>query len=231
MLRWHPDMDDRPAHLSHGLWRPERWGYALTGGVVASSAAAGDLYYWATGTAFASGMTNGADLAQPARRSQPQAGPHRREEHGHAPGGGPRSYPGPSSCRHTAQAATHASFAEALDDVVVCVMTRSDVQRLLLGDARIAARITETLGRRLGELEQRLSDAIFKSVPERITEGRWKECFGAQRVSSVSPLTQPGPCWSEGEGEDRLFRSSPSARPGVAFAPVRRGRHGRTLET
>jgi len=62
----------------------------------------------------------------------------------------------------------HDSFAEALDDVVVCVMTRSDVQRLLLGDARIAARISETLGRRLGELEQRLSDAIFKSVPERI---------------------------------------------------------------
>ncbi len=62
----------------------------------------------------------------------------------------------------------HDSFAEALDEVVVCVMTRADVQRLLLADARIAARISETLGRRLGELENRLSDAIFKSVPERI---------------------------------------------------------------
>ena len=62
----------------------------------------------------------------------------------------------------------HDSFAEALDDVVVCVMTRADVRRLLLGDTRIAARISETLGRRLGELEQRLSDAVFKSVPERI---------------------------------------------------------------
>jgi CRP/FNR family transcriptional regulator, cyclic AMP receptor protein len=62
----------------------------------------------------------------------------------------------------------HDSFAEALDDVVVCVMTKGDVKRLLLGDARIAARIAETLGRRLSELEQRLSDAVFKSVPERI---------------------------------------------------------------
>lgn len=62
----------------------------------------------------------------------------------------------------------HDSFAEALDEVVVCVMTRVDVQRLLLGDPRIAARIAETLGRRLSEIEQRLSDAIFKSVPERI---------------------------------------------------------------
>jgi CRP/FNR family transcriptional regulator, cyclic AMP receptor protein len=62
----------------------------------------------------------------------------------------------------------HDSFAEALDEVVVCVMTKADVRRLLLGDPRIAARISETLGRRLGELEQRLSDAVFKSVPERI---------------------------------------------------------------
>jgi len=62
----------------------------------------------------------------------------------------------------------HDGFAEPLDDVVVCVMTRADVQRLLLGDPRIAARISETLGRRLAQLEQRLSDAIFKSVPERI---------------------------------------------------------------
>ncbi len=61
------------------------------------------------------------------------------------------------------------SFAEALDDVVVCVMTKTDVRRLLLGDPRISSRISETLGRRIGELEQKFSDAVFKSVPERIT--------------------------------------------------------------
>jgi CRP-like cAMP-binding protein len=48
------------------------------------------------------------------------------------------------------------------------VMTKADVRRLLLGDPSIAARISETLGRRLGELEQRLGDTVFKSVPERI---------------------------------------------------------------
>ncbi len=62
----------------------------------------------------------------------------------------------------------HDSFAEAMDEVAVCVMSRSDVHRLLLGDPRIAARIAETMGRRLGELEQRFSDAVFKSVPERV---------------------------------------------------------------
>jgi CRP-like cAMP-binding protein len=62
----------------------------------------------------------------------------------------------------------HDNFAEALDEAIVCVMTKADVRRLLLGDPRIAARISETLGRRLAELEQRLSDAVFKSVPERL---------------------------------------------------------------
>ncbi|QOV33332.1 Crp/Fnr family transcriptional regulator [Streptomyces ferrugineus] len=60
------------------------------------------------------------------------------------------------------------NFAEALDDVTVCVMSRADVHRFLLSDARIAARITEIVGRRVADLEQRLSDSVFKSVPQRI---------------------------------------------------------------
>ncbi|MGW0773527.1 Crp/Fnr family transcriptional regulator [Streptomyces sp. NPDC002835] len=60
------------------------------------------------------------------------------------------------------------NFAEALDDVTVCVMSRADVHRFLLADARISARITEILGRRLTDLERRLSDSVFKSVPQRI---------------------------------------------------------------
>lgn len=62
----------------------------------------------------------------------------------------------------------HDSFAEALDEVVVCVMSRADVQRFLLADPRIAARITEILGRRVADLEQRLADSVFKSAPQRV---------------------------------------------------------------
>ncbi len=47
-------------------------------------------------------------------------------------------------------------------------MSQKDVCRLLLGDTRIATRIAETMGRRLAELERRLSDTLFKSVPERV---------------------------------------------------------------
>jgi CRP/FNR family cyclic AMP-dependent transcriptional regulator len=62
----------------------------------------------------------------------------------------------------------HDSYVEALDSVTVCVMSRADVHRFLLSDARIAARISESLGTRVAQLERRLSDTVFKSVPQRI---------------------------------------------------------------
>jgi CRP-like cAMP-binding protein len=62
----------------------------------------------------------------------------------------------------------HDNFAEALEDSVVCVMSRDDVQRLLLSDPRIAARIAEILGDRLAQMERRLSDTVFKTVRQRI---------------------------------------------------------------
>jgi CRP/FNR family transcriptional regulator, cyclic AMP receptor protein len=60
------------------------------------------------------------------------------------------------------------NFAEAMEESIVCVMSRADVHRFLLSDPRIAARIAEILGNRLAEMERRLSDSYFKSVPERI---------------------------------------------------------------
>lgn len=59
-------------------------------------------------------------------------------------------------------------YAEALDEAVVCVMSRADVHRLLLGDHRIAARIAAVVGRRLLDMERRLSDAVFKNVRQRV---------------------------------------------------------------
>lgn len=60
------------------------------------------------------------------------------------------------------------TYAEALDTSVLCLMSRTDVDRLLLSDPRIAARIAEILGRRVAELETRLSDTVLKSAPDRI---------------------------------------------------------------
>jgi CRP-like cAMP-binding protein len=94
----------------------------------------------------------------------------------------------------------HDSFAEAMEDVVVCIMTKADVQTLLLGDQRIAARISETLGRRLGALEQRLSDAVFKSVPQRLattllTLSRGGGGGNKHHTTQGSMLTTPTNSW------------------------------------
>lgn len=60
--------------------------------------------------------------------------------------------------------------AEAMDAVVVSTMTRTDVRQLLLADPRIAARVTEFLGRRLTEAERRLSDVMPTDIPQRIAK-------------------------------------------------------------
>lgn len=78
----------------------------------------------------------------------------------------------------------HDNYAEALEDSVICLMSREDVQQMLLSDPRIAARIAETLGNRLIVMEQRLSDVVFKSVPQRIAS----TLLMLQRVSPAQPL-------------------------------------------
>jgi CRP-like cAMP-binding protein len=80
------------------------------------------------------------------------------------------------------------NYAEALDQAVVCVLNRSSVQQYLLSDSRIATRITEILGQRLIEMERRLSDTVFKSVPQRIA-GTLATLAGQQRRLPVGPRT------------------------------------------
>jgi CRP/FNR family cyclic AMP-dependent transcriptional regulator len=62
----------------------------------------------------------------------------------------------------------YGSYAEALTPCLLCLMSREDVKTLLLSDPRIALRITEVLGRRLLEAEQRLSDFAFKNISQRL---------------------------------------------------------------
>lgn len=62
----------------------------------------------------------------------------------------------------------HRSFAEALTDSLVCVMTRAHVEELLLSDPRIARRLLQILGTRLAEVEDQLEELAFKSVPSRL---------------------------------------------------------------
>ncbi len=62
----------------------------------------------------------------------------------------------------------HNTFAEAIEDCVLCVMSRDDVERLLVTKPKVALRIFETLGDRLREAEARLEEIAFKGIPARL---------------------------------------------------------------
>jgi CRP-like cAMP-binding protein len=62
----------------------------------------------------------------------------------------------------------HNTFAEAVEDSVLCVMSREDVERLLVTKPKVALRLFEDLGSRLRETEARLEEIAFKGIPARL---------------------------------------------------------------
>lgn len=62
----------------------------------------------------------------------------------------------------------HNTFAEALEECLLCVMSRADVERLILAKPRVALRLLEFTGHRLQEAERRLEEIAFKSIPARL---------------------------------------------------------------
>ena len=62
----------------------------------------------------------------------------------------------------------HNTFAEATEDCVLLVMSRQDVERLLVTKPKVALRIFEELGNRLKETEARLEEIAFKGIPARL---------------------------------------------------------------
>lgn len=62
----------------------------------------------------------------------------------------------------------HSTFAEAVDECLLCVMSRADVERLMREKPQVALRFLEALGGRLNHLEARLEDIAFKSIPARL---------------------------------------------------------------
>jgi len=63
----------------------------------------------------------------------------------------------------------HNTFAEAIDECVLCVMSRSDVERLMREKPEVAFRFVEAMGTRLTQLETQLEDIAFKSIPARLS--------------------------------------------------------------
>jgi CRP-like cAMP-binding protein len=62
----------------------------------------------------------------------------------------------------------HNTFAESIEECVLCVMSRDDVERLLMSKPMVALRIFEVMGRRLREAETRLEEIATKGIPARL---------------------------------------------------------------
>jgi CRP/FNR family cyclic AMP-dependent transcriptional regulator len=60
------------------------------------------------------------------------------------------------------------STAEAVDDAVVCVLSRRDLERLIMEHPKVGLRFLEQLSARLLETELIVEDFAFKSVPARL---------------------------------------------------------------
>ena len=60
------------------------------------------------------------------------------------------------------------STAEALEDALICVLSRKDLERLILEHPKVGLRFLEQLSARLLETEAVVEDFAFKSVPARL---------------------------------------------------------------
>lgn len=80
------------------------------------------------------------------------------------------------------------SFAEATSDSLLCAMSRSDVEQLILAKPVVGLRILEALGKRLSELEMMLEGAVFKRLSSRIA-AVLLQLSEEQRSDRISGLT------------------------------------------
>lgn len=62
----------------------------------------------------------------------------------------------------------HNTFAEAIEDCLIMVMSRPDLERLILAKPQVALRILDVTGKRLREAEERLENMAFKGIPARL---------------------------------------------------------------
>ncbi len=60
------------------------------------------------------------------------------------------------------------AFAEAVDDCLLCVMSRHDVERLILSKPAVALHFMQVMADRLRKAEAHLEDLAFKSIPARL---------------------------------------------------------------
>jgi CRP-like cAMP-binding protein len=82
----------------------------------------------------------------------------------------------------------HNTFAEAVGECTLCVMSRADIERLMREKPQVAFRFVEALGDRLTQTERRLEEIAFKSIPARLA-GVLLRLAGEQQSNNVTGYT------------------------------------------
>ena len=62
----------------------------------------------------------------------------------------------------------HNTFAQAIDNCIICIWNREDVERALVEKPQLALRFLEAVGQRLTQTEERLLEASFQKIPTRL---------------------------------------------------------------
>jgi CRP/FNR family cyclic AMP-dependent transcriptional regulator len=70
------------------------------------------------------------------------------------------------------------TYAEAMEDSLICTMSRSDVERLLLSKPKVALRILEAVGKRVIDAERQLEEIAFKGLIPRLASLLLREAEG-----------------------------------------------------
>ncbi len=60
------------------------------------------------------------------------------------------------------------TFAEAVEDSVLCFMSRRSLEALISSNPKVAVRLLHLIGQRLRDTEERLEETVFHQVPSRV---------------------------------------------------------------
>lgn len=81
----------------------------------------------------------------------------------------------------------HDTYAEAVEDCTLCVMSRSDLEHMLVNKPQVSLRLMELMADRLHDVETRMENVAFKSVPARLAAFLLQLGEGTEgRVNGVS---------------------------------------------
>ncbi|MFP3853575.1 MAG: Crp/Fnr family transcriptional regulator [Anaerolineales bacterium] len=64
----------------------------------------------------------------------------------------------------------HNTFAESIDECLICVMSRVDVERILKNKPQVAIRFMEAMAQRLEQAEEKMEAFAFRSIPSRLAD-------------------------------------------------------------